>query len=151
MPQQYVHNSRTSISIFNINVHKLSTNFRRFRSIAISTVKILYVHDFRTSSVPNCGKFLPNGRFHFNSSHFISLHLLSSLHFDTHLRLLRFILQLITWSRISIYWVLFRFRFHCWRDRCKNWRTSFYGFAWLLNFQRRNWIPMCWYINQQED
>ena len=71
--------------------------------------EILYVHDFRTSStycVPNFGEYLPNGWFHFNSSHFISFYLNSS-HFDSHLRLLRFILKLITWSRISIYWVLF--------------------------------------------
>ena len=39
---------------------------------------MLNVHDFRTPSVPNCGKFWPNGRFHFNSSYFFSLHLVLS-------------------------------------------------------------------------
>ena len=59
-------------------------------------------------TVANFGQMGDFISIHLISSHFISFYL-NSCHFGSHLRILRFILQLITWSRISIYWVLFLF------------------------------------------
>ena len=85
------------------------------------------------ANIPQMGNSISIHLISSHSSHFISFYLNSS-HFDTHLRLLRFILQLIMWSRISIYWVLFNTILQMLRENdCLANSNSGYAKTWKLS------------------